>query len=628
VIPNFAHLRDAYGLPFALCVSHEIKSRLCLHFVDCDSTDLVCLRDDCFLLWTSHAFVRCGSSDPSGPSEALERLLATLGGPVRAHGVAALPHVHADWIPMPESDFLSNSEIELLSWAWAAQPLAARQGDDARDAHYRADMAVAVRVNEALGAGRNALWWQPVVDAHAAAATFYREACARFEPVCGESAGDFAPSAFMPCLERLGLVRMFDRQMAHAVAEALRLQPTAVMAVNISAQSATLDHWWASLLRTLAADVALARRLIVEISSRLALPDLASAREFCVQLRRCGCRVAVDDFGAGSLRLEGLLACRPDIVKLDASFVRGARDDEAGRDCLLDMLEMCRRLTPHVVVDGIDREGDLQIALQAGARWMQGYYLGSPDVPSRRGPDSRRETLPSAQADEDMGVLLPGALALAGLFAMAAAGFVLWWEDPLALPAVGLWSGAVGVWLQRSIFAHPSSSGTAFGRSAWPARLMLAVLGISSGLAAGLLMSGQALAAICAGAGLLLGLAAGALWGRLVSGGRAFPRALRRMRLPLQPACDPAARALACAEIAARLLRRRADSALPARTALSAYMDGVASGFYGLGAGSPPQPDEAESGASRPAPSTLAAIWRVGAGHGDRIRSEQAGGIR
>jgi EAL domain-containing protein (putative c-di-GMP-specific phosphodiesterase class I) len=628
VIPNFAHLRDAYGLPFALCVSHEIKSRICLQFVDCESTDLVCLRDDCFLLWTNNAFARRGFSDLCGPSESLERLLAALGGPVRAHGIAALPHVHADWIPAPDPDFLSSSEIELLSWAWAAQPWAAEQRKDAAGANYRSDMAVAVRVSEALAAGRNALWWQPVIDAHAAAATFYREACARFEPACGESLGDFAPSAFMPCLERLGLTRTFDRQMAHAVVEALRLQPTAVMAVNISAQSATLDHWWASLLCMLAADATLARRLIVEISGRLALPDLASAREFCVQLRRCGCRVAVDDFGVGALRLEGLEACRPDIVKLDASFVRGARDGEAGRDSLLDMLQMCRRVTPHVVVDGIDGEGDLQSALKAGARWMQGYYLGSPDVPARSGPDSRRQALPATEDGEDVDMLLPNTLALTGACALAGVGLVLWRDGPLPLSAIGLWSGAVGIWLQRTIFARLSTSETAFGRSPWPARLMLAALGIGSGLVAGSLMAGQALAALCVAAGLVSGLAGGALWERFLSGSRAFPRALRRMRLPLQPACDPAARALACAERAARLLRRRTDGALPAGTALNAYMDGVASGFYGLGAGSPSQPADVEACASRRTTSTLAAIWHEGVGHGGRIRSEQAGGAQ
>lgn len=620
VISNFAHLREAYGLPFALGVSLEIKSRIGLRFIARGSTALVCLRDDCYLLWTNSSFTRGASLAERMPSESLEDLLAALGAPVQVHGVEAMPQVHANWIPMPNSDSLRSSEVELLSWAWAAQSVLAGCAGSEEISLYRADMAIAIRVSSALAAGHHGLWWQPVVDGHAAAATFYREACLRIASGQDGAPGKLAADGFMPSLERLGLTRTFDRQMVRSVVNGLRLQPGAVMSVRISAQSATLDHWWASLLRVLSADADLARRLIVEIGATSALADLASASEFCAQLRARGCRIAISGFGVGEIRIQGLLACRPDILKLDASFARNARDDEAARDSLRDMLAMCGRLSAHVVVDGIDGESELQIAMEAGARWMQGYYLGSPDAPSRREPERRTGT-PSAQEEGDS-VLLPDVLVLSGACALGGASLVLALHSLLPLYALAVGACAIGIALQRAIFSASQPAANALQRPSSSARLVLGLLGFSSGLAAGSLMTAQFAAALCVGGGIVLGSASGWLWQSFMPETPAFPGALRRMRLPVQPASDPAARALACADRAALLLSQRAIGGLPAPAALQAYMDGVASGFYGLGSAAAPQ-DCADSGAVGPVASVLHAIWRVGTGHGDRIRSER-----
>ena len=115
----------------------------------------------------------------------------------------------------------------------------------------------------------------------------------------------------------------------------------------------------------------------------MAFSNLESVRDFCARLRSCGCRIAIKDFGVGTGNLAAVQACRPDIVKLDASFPRRARESEFGRECLRDMLTLCAHLASHVVVDGVEREEDMDVALDAGARWLQGYYLHDAEEPER-----------------------------------------------------------------------------------------------------------------------------------------------------------------------------------------------------------------------------------------------------
>ncbi|WP_369661381.1 EAL domain-containing protein [Variovorax sp. V15] len=380
-IANLPHLVEAYGQDFASATSLEVQRRLCANFISLPSSDMARLRDDCFLLWENEAF-DCAAhgmrdrGDAPHASRSIETLLAVLGAePVRAGGIAALVQLHADWIDVRSPQQLGASEIELTLWTAQPFPDSRESRADGWRQLYRADMDVAVRVSEALRAEDLSFSWQPVVHPGSVATTLYRTGRARIAPSHGEAAS-LLPEVFMPCLQRLGLTRAFDRTVMRRAVAALRLQPSAHIGVSISAQGIQVDHWWASLLAVLDREPALASRLVIEIADSAALPDLEAAHDFCVQLQLRGCRIAIRDFGSGTDNLAAVQACGPDIVKLDAALLRRARDNEFGRECLRGMLAMCAHFAPHVVVDGVERDDDVHIASHAGAQWLQGYGIG------------------------------------------------------------------------------------------------------------------------------------------------------------------------------------------------------------------------------------------------------------
>lgn len=384
-IANLPHLVEAYGQDFASAASLEIQCRLCAHFVTSAATDMARLRDDCFLLWANAAFV-CGTRDLRdlpcnlrNASQPIETLLAVLGAePVCAKGIAALVQLHADWVEVRAPDQLGTPEVDFVLWTAQPFPDSSESKTDGWRQLYRADMDVAVRVSEALRAEEFSLVWRSVVQADSGASSpLYREGRARITPSRGEPAL-LALEVVMPCLQRLGLARAFDRIVMRQTLAALRLQSSACLGVSIFAQSTKLDHWWASLLSALDEEPELASRLIIEIMGCATLPDLEAAHNFCVQMQLRGCRIALRDFGGGNDNLADLAAvqsCVPDIVKLDASFLRRARDSAFGRECLQGMISLCAHFVPHVVIDGIERDDDVHIASQAGAQWLQGYAV-------------------------------------------------------------------------------------------------------------------------------------------------------------------------------------------------------------------------------------------------------------
>lgn len=137
----------------------------------------------------------------------------------------------------------------------------------------------------------------------------------------------------------------------------------------------------------LAATVAAARRygfpperVLFEMTETEAVRDVALLAEIIAAQRAQGVRVALDDFGAGHSGLGLLVACRPDIVKLDRHLVRGADRDPVRARLARAVAQACRDLGIVVVAEGVETAGELDALHAAGIRHFQGYLLSRPGL--------------------------------------------------------------------------------------------------------------------------------------------------------------------------------------------------------------------------------------------------------
>jgi hypothetical protein len=137
-----------------------------------------------------------------------------------------------------------------------------------------------------------------------------------------EDGGIVSAAAFVPGIEQLGFIRLIDRFVLERAVSEVSQHPDCSLAFNISGLTAT-DHTWLRLLVSLLRDRPdVARQLIIEITETAALHDIAESARFVGTLRELGCRVALDDFGAGFTSFRYMQALDVDIVKIDGSFVR------------------------------------------------------------------------------------------------------------------------------------------------------------------------------------------------------------------------------------------------------------------------------------------------------------------
>lgn len=94
--------------------------------------------------------------------------------------------------------------------------------------------------------------------------------------------------------------------------------------------------------------------------------------------RERGFQVAIDNFGSRHSNLDRLWRLSPSFVKLDLSIIQQAQTDAKIRRVLPKLIEIIHALGAQAVIEGIENEVQLDIALDAGGKLLQGYFLGRP----------------------------------------------------------------------------------------------------------------------------------------------------------------------------------------------------------------------------------------------------------
>ena len=189
------------------------------------------------------------------------------------------------------------------------------------------------------------------------------------------------PGEFLPAAERSGLVLDIDRWVAGTAIDALVAHPYPGLRFNVNVSGRTLEDedFGDFVLDRLAAAGVAAGRLGFEITETAAVTNLAAARMLAQQLRASGCRISLDDFGAGFGSFVHLKQLPITGIKIDGEFVRAI--DYGSRDTVLvqGIVDIARGLGVSVVAEWVERASQVDALRRLGVRVAQGFHLGKPE---------------------------------------------------------------------------------------------------------------------------------------------------------------------------------------------------------------------------------------------------------
>lgn len=91
-----------------------------------------------------------------------------------------------------------------------------------------------------------------------------------------------------------------------------------------------------------------------------------------------GIEIALDDFGAGYANLESLAELKPDFVKVDKKILNNATVDKFGENLIYSLVRFINNLGVKAVLEGVETERHMQIAIKSRAELGQGFHLEKP----------------------------------------------------------------------------------------------------------------------------------------------------------------------------------------------------------------------------------------------------------
>lgn len=218
------------------------------------------------------------------------------------------------------------------------------------------------------------LWtaYQPIVRARDGSLYGYEALLRSDEPSLPH------PGAILDAAERLGRLPDLGRAVRAAAASHMhKAPPDALLFVNLHSRDLLDD----TLFSDDAPLSAIASRVVLEITERASLDDVADARARMAMLRARGFRIAVDDLGAGYAGLTSFVTLEPEVVKLDMSLIRDIDQHATKRKLVSSVTALCHELGLLVVAEGVETRAELDGVLACGCDLIQGYFVAKPGRP-------------------------------------------------------------------------------------------------------------------------------------------------------------------------------------------------------------------------------------------------------
>jgi EAL domain-containing protein (putative c-di-GMP-specific phosphodiesterase class I) len=237
-------------------------------------------------------------------------------------------------------------------------------------------LAICATVEAALRQDRLLFAFQPVVCATTGRIDYF-ECLLRMRDLEGGIVGG---GEFITTIEELGLIGFIDDYVLEQTVRELAKHPQIRLGLNVSSLTACDGSWLRSLILRIRDRPGLARRLVVEITETAAMADIEDSARFVETLRHAGCRVALDDFGAGHTSLRHLQILAVDTVKLDGSLVRNLANSPEKRLLLRDVLGLIKSFGFTTVAEGVENAADAAVLRAEGIAYLQGYHLGAPTI--------------------------------------------------------------------------------------------------------------------------------------------------------------------------------------------------------------------------------------------------------
>lgn len=195
--------------------------------------------------------------------------------------------------------------------------------------------------------------------------------------------GLISPTAFVPVFEKNGFIIEIDKYMIRNTCAIIRRWidsgiPVYPVSVNLSRLN-LYNKRIIQDIREYVEEYQIPREYIsFEITESAFSGDNSYIKILAEKLQKEHFKVLMDDFGSGYSSLNTLKEIPVDVLKIDLKFLPAGENDEKANLIIKHVVEMAVDLDLMIIVEGVEREEQVEFLTKIGCKIAQGFYYYRP----------------------------------------------------------------------------------------------------------------------------------------------------------------------------------------------------------------------------------------------------------
>jgi diguanylate cyclase (GGDEF)-like protein len=121
-----------------------------------------------------------------------------------------------------------------------------------------------------------------------------------------------------------------------------------------------------------------AQRVVWEILEDESIKDYEVLINFINEVKKMGCKIAIDDFGSGYSNFEHILKMNVDYLKIDASLIKYIVTDKNSFNVVKTVVDFAKSLGIKTIAEYVENEDIFNITRDLKIDFSQGYYFSAP----------------------------------------------------------------------------------------------------------------------------------------------------------------------------------------------------------------------------------------------------------
>jgi len=147
--------------------------------------------------------------------------------------------------------------------------------------------------------------------------------------------------------------------------------------INLSIQD-IYNKQMVDYIKTQLIQLQIAKNVIFEITESESINDYDKVHQFIIEVKKLGCRIAIDDFGSGYSNFSYILKLKPDFLKIDGSLIKDIHKDESSFIITKTIAEFAQALGISTIAEYVHNEEVFEILKKLKIDAYQGFYFSEP----------------------------------------------------------------------------------------------------------------------------------------------------------------------------------------------------------------------------------------------------------